>query len=67
MNDSPIFALDIGTRSVVGLLLTPKEQGYTLLDIEMMEHEERSMLHGQIHHIPLVAKVISSIHKKLEA
>ncbi|MDQ0208155.1 cell division FtsA domain-containing protein [Alkalicoccobacillus murimartini] len=65
--DSPtLFALDIGTRSVVGLLLRQRGTQHELIDIEIMEHEERSMLDGQIHNIPAVASVIKAVKNKLE-
>lgn len=66
MEQSPIFGLDIGTRSVVGLLLKNSSTGYEILDIEIQEHDERSMVDGQIHNVLAVTKVISSIKEKLE-
>lgn len=61
-----LFALDIGTRSVVGLLLQQQGDHHTLIDIEIMEHKERSMLDGQIHNIPAVAQVIQTVKERLE-
>jgi cell division protein FtsA len=62
-----LFALDIGTRSVVGMILKQHSDGkYEVLHMKVMEHEERSMLDGQIHHIPAVAKVIKKIKEQLE-
>ncbi|MFP7478126.1 pilus assembly protein PilM [Terribacillus saccharophilus] len=61
-----IFALDIGTRSVVGMLLEEDAGTYTLIDYEIIEHDERSMLDGQIHDVVAVAKVISEVKGKLE-
>ncbi|KMK77813.1 cell division protein FtsA [Alkalihalobacillus pseudalcaliphilus] len=63
---SPLFALDIGTRSVVGLLLQPKDEQFQLINMEIIEHKERSMLDGQIHDIPAVATVIQQVKEKLE-
>lgn len=63
---SPVFALDIGTRTVVGLLLKEENNGYELLDMEVMEHAERSMLDGQIHNVPAVAQVIGKVKSTLE-
>ncbi|WP_088103850.1 cell division protein FtsA [Halalkalibacter urbisdiaboli] len=63
---SPLFALDIGTRSVVGLLLKQKDEQYELLDLEIIEHHDRSMLDGQIHDVPAVAMVIQKVKSKLE-
>jgi cell division protein FtsA len=62
-----LFALDIGTRSVVGMILKQHSDGkYEVLHMKVMEHKERSMLDGQIHHIPAVAKVIKKIKEELE-
>ncbi|MFK3938275.1 cell division protein FtsA [Alkalihalobacillus sp. NPDC078783] len=61
-----LFALDIGTRSVVGLLLQKQGDQHTLIDIEIIEHQERSMLDGQIHNIPAVAAVIQTVKERLE-
>ncbi|WP_282033117.1 pilus assembly protein PilM [Metabacillus indicus] len=60
------FALDIGTRSVVGLLLSERSGVFEVIDAVMEEHNERSMLDGQIHDIQAVAKVIVSVKEKLE-
>lgn len=67
MEQSPIFGLDIGTRSVVGLLLNNNGTNYEILDMEIQEHDERSMVDGQIHNVMAVTKVITSIKQKLEA
>ncbi len=61
-----IFSLDIGTRSVVGLILKPLKEKYKVVDCEVVEHEERSMLDGQIHDIVAVAKVIQQVKDRLE-
>ncbi|WLR50246.1 cell division protein FtsA [Bacillus tianshenii] len=61
------FALDIGTRSVVGIILKESESGFEVLDILSKEHEERAMLDGQIHDIMAVAKIIREIKEVLEA
>lgn len=63
---SPLFALDIGTRSVVGLLLQQEGDYFSLLDSYTKEHDERAMLDGQIHDVPSVAKVIETIKQTLE-
>jgi cell division protein FtsA len=62
-----IFALDIGTRSVVGLLVAPAPGGkFNVIGYEREEHTERSMLDGQIHDVMAVADVISRIKQRLE-
>ncbi|QFT90226.1 Cell division protein FtsA [Bacillus sp. THAF10] len=61
-----IFALDIGTRSVVGLLLEEEQQQFRIIDFVVKEHDERAMLDGQIHDIFAVSKVITYVKKELE-
>lgn len=61
-----IFALDIGTRNVVGTLAKRVNGIYTVLDYEIMAHPERSMFDGQIHDIEKVAKVIKHVKHSLE-
>jgi cell division protein FtsA len=66
MNEKFTFALDIGTRSVVGIILQQQLDHYKVIDIVVKEHEERSMLDGQIHDILSVSKVIKEIKNELE-
>ncbi|WP_432352269.1 cell division protein FtsA [Sporosarcina sp. A2] len=61
-----LFALDIGTRSVVGIILEEVSTGYHVVDLEVMEHKERSMIDGQIHNIVSVATVIEEMKTLLE-
>jgi cell division ATPase FtsA len=37
-----------------------------ILDVEMLEHQERSMIGGQIHDIPRVAGTVSRIKRTFE-
>lgn len=60
-----IFALDIGTRSVVGLIVEPTDEQFRVIDCVIQEHNERSMLDGQIHDVVAVAKVIEQVKSKL--
>ena len=43
-----LYALDIGTRSVIGLLARREGDRMHVLDIEVQPHEKRTMLDGQI-------------------
>ncbi len=61
-----VFALDIGTRSVVGVLAEKKDNGYTIIDMETVFHEKRSMTDGQIEDIEAVAEVIKKVKAELE-
>src|SRR5699024_2408564 len=62
----PIFALDIGTQSVTGILLQENEQQYEIIDFVVKHHEERSMLDGQIHDVMEVASIIDEVKQDLE-
>ncbi len=63
---NPIFALDIGTRTVVGILGEMRDEYFHIIDVEWQEHSGRAMLDGQIHDIEQVAKLIIEIKHKLE-
>ncbi|WP_042345278.1 cell division protein FtsA [Bacillus massiliigorillae] len=61
-----LFALDIGTRSVVGIILEKSENNYHVTDILSIEHTERAMLDGQIHDVLSVSQIIAEIKEKME-
>lgn len=61
-----MFALDIGTRSVVGIISKRDGKKFVVLDYEMMEHPDRAMFDGQIHDIIKVTEVVKSVIEKLE-
>ncbi|GLB58539.1 cell division protein FtsA [Cytobacillus sp. NCCP-133] len=61
-----LFALDIGTRSVVGIILEEHKGQYHAEDIVVKEHTERAMLDGQIHDVLAVSKIITEIKDELE-
>lgn len=61
-----LFALDIGTRSVVGIILEQQEDQYHVSDIIVKEHKERAMVDGQIHNVLYVAELIKEIKAELE-
>lgn len=62
-----IFALDIGTRTVVGVLARKTSQGCRVLDMETVIHEKRSMEDGQIEDIKAVSADIKKVKRALEA
>src|SRR5690625_3336023 len=66
MDNNKVFALDIGTRSVTGIILEQTEEKFTVVDFCMKEHKERSMLDGQIHDVVEVSEVIKKVKEKLE-
>lgn len=63
---SKLFALDIGTRSVVGIILEEHGDSFHVVDILVEEHKERAMVDGQIHNVLKVAEIIQSVKEKLE-
>jgi len=62
----PVFALDIGTRSIVGLLLEPAKRGYRIRAVQREEHKSRAMFCGQVHDIDAVASTVTGIRETLE-
>ncbi|WP_313799500.1 cell division FtsA domain-containing protein [Cytobacillus sp.] len=66
LEQKKLFALDIGTRSVIGIILEEHEGHYHVVDSLVKEHTERAMLDGQIHDVLSVSKIISEIKKGLE-
>ena len=61
-----VFALDIGTRSVVGVVGRPSGERLKVLDIEMAEHGSRAMIDGQIDNIQQVASLAKTVTARLE-
>jgi cell division protein FtsA len=62
----PLFSLDIGTRTVVGVVSILEDDHYRVLDYEIMSHPERAMYDGQIHDIEKVTQVVCKIKEILE-
>ncbi|MGP1585951.1 MAG: cell division FtsA domain-containing protein [Schwartzia sp. (in: firmicutes)] len=62
-----LFALDIGTRSVIGIVAAEEADGsLSILDTQRAEHKTRAMLDGQIHDVPQVAAIIRDVKEALE-
>ncbi len=61
-----IFALDIGTRSIIGTVGIIKDKKFHVVCEKYLEHEERAMVDGQIHDITLVASVVQKVKVYLE-
>ncbi|MHB8075242.1 cell division FtsA domain-containing protein [Desulfosporosinus fructosivorans] len=63
----PIFALDIGTRMVMGLVMIKNEdQGYEILASARTEHRQRAMYDGQVHDVEEVARAVIRVKEILE-
>lgn len=66
MQNKLLFSLDIGTRSVIGIVAEQTENTIKILATDRKEHNTRAMLDGQIHDVPEVALVIKEIKTSLE-
>ena len=61
-----VFALDIGTRSIIGLVGVVRDEKLHVLAIDEEEHVRRAMIDGQIEDIEQVAKVARHVKERLE-
>lgn len=61
-----VYALDIGTRTVVGVILERDNDAVSIVDAEMWEHKTRAMIDGQIHDVEAVAQAIAAVTSALE-
>lgn len=66
MPDDVIFALDIGTRTIIGVVGVQKDERFFVQAAEMIVHESRAMLDGQIHDIAKVAQGAAKVKNALE-
>ncbi len=61
-----IFALDIGTRSVIGMVGVVEDDKVKIIAIEKEEHTERAMIDGQIENIEKVSSLAKKVKRRLE-
>lgn len=61
-----IFALDIGTRSVIGVVGVVENGLLRVLQVEELEHTERAVVDGQIENIDQTVKVAKAVKERLE-
>lgn len=61
-----IFALDIGTRTLIGVLIVKEGEEYEVLTSKVIYHSTRAMMDGQIHNIQEVASRCSSLITDIE-
>lgn len=66
MAEEYVYAMDIGTRSIIGMVGRVENGKLCVIAIEKEEHSVRAMVDGQIEDIEQVAKVAASVKKKLE-
>ena len=65
--DELVFALDIGTTSVVGIVGVQEDSKFRIIATEFIEHKNRAMMDGQIHDIEQVAIVVKEVKEKIES
>jgi Actin-like ATPase involved in cell division len=61
-----VFSLDIGTRSIIGIVGIVENEKFKVLAIEKEEHTSRAMIDGQIENIDQVAQVARIVKERLE-
>ena len=59
-----IFALDIGTRSIVGVVGRSAGDRLKVLDVELAEHGKRAMMDGQIDDIKQVGALARTVTER---
>lgn len=62
-----VLAMDIGTRSIIGMVGAVEDGKVNIIAIEKEEHTERAMIDGQIENIEKVAAIAKKVKKRLEA
>ena len=62
-----VFALDIGTRSIIGMVGAVEDGKVNIIGVEREEHTERAMIDGQIENIEKVSSIAGKVKKRLEA
>ena len=65
-NNNYVLALDIGTRSIIGVVGQPSDGKLKILAIESAEHSMRTMVDGQIDNIRQVAGLARTVAGRLE-
>ena len=60
-----VYALDIGTRSVIGVLGRREGDRMRILAVEKQQHAKRTMMDGQIEDIGQVVQVVSAVTRLL--
>lgn len=67
MSREEVFVLDIGTRTIAGLVMAAAEEGFEIKEARLHQQLPGAMADGQIHHIGAVARTVRKIKEELEA
>ena len=65
-NNDLVFGLDIGTRSIVGVVGYMERNRFCVAAMSVKQHETRAMIDGQIHDIYKVGDTIRKVKNELE-
>lgn len=65
--DDIVFAMDIGTRTIAGVVGRQEGDCFHVLATEVCEHKSRAMMDGQIHDIDQAAVTAMEVKQRLEA
>lgn len=66
INEELIFALDIGTRSVIGIAGYKKNDVFNLICVEKEEYKSRVVIDGQIDDIAQTAETANIVKERME-
>jgi len=66
IQENYIFGLDIGTRSIIGIVGYPTAGGFNVIADSFLEHDTRAMIDGQIYDIEKVTESIKKVKLELE-
>ncbi|MDR0434865.1 MAG: rod shape-determining protein [Gracilibacteraceae bacterium] len=64
--EQAVFALDIGTRTVIGLVCQMADEKMRLAGAEIIEHGKRAMIDGQVDDIAHVSACVNKVKTGLE-
>ncbi|HPP35258.1 MAG TPA: hypothetical protein PK767_03320 [Clostridiales bacterium] len=64
--DDIVFAMDIGTRTIAGVIGRQEGDVFHVLATEVCEHKSRAMMDGQIHDIDQAAATAMEVKRRLE-
>ncbi|MGB4648105.1 MAG: cell division FtsA domain-containing protein [Acetivibrionales bacterium] len=65
--DDIVFAMDIGTRNIAGVIGMQEGDVFHVIATEISEHKSRAMVDGQIHDIDQAAATALEVKQKLES
>ncbi|OOO00735.1 MAG: hypothetical protein ATN35_01135 [Epulopiscium sp. Nele67-Bin004] len=66
INKELVFGLDIGTRTIIGVVGYQTETKFVVVKSVRVEHQERAMMDGQVHDIEKVAYTVKIVKETLE-